>query len=568
MVRKLCLFILMVIFLSFNIFASPQLTRVEKLEDFKQFVALLKKSYGMLAYKNKKFNISLKKLVAKYKPLVAQSSDDDAFYSILTAFCKEFKDAHFNFQRPSEQQAFLGFLCERAEGKLIISRVFTKLLPPDKFPFKPGDELIAIDGISAGDILKEVAKYVGGGRKESILNGAALYVTLRPGVFFNIPEGEVKVKVKSRKTGKVSEVTLEWLVKGRPLPRGVDASGNVVNPILRKWRPDIFMRPDYFKCEFFSNKYLKPVYATPRMIKSILARIKTTSKSVSTKKQEQIKVLQKEPFIALIIPAGKYKIGYVVLDTFMPTNSDGSMAIEKYFKLYKKIIKQMQETDGLIIDQRGNGGGALYYGWQIASLLIDKPIKDLTYSQRISRTMILKMRRWVRNAEAMGVPLEELKILQKKLKMIESAYAASKKYTPFHPMFFDGKVYPDPDVNYTRPILLLIDDQCYSMGDLFPSLLKDNKRAFLFGNTTAGAGGNVNSYGPLINSEATMTLTESVVKRVNGKFLEQLGVKPHLIYKKKVSDILDHGQSFLQKSVVLMVQLLQQAEKKKNSKKK
>jgi C-terminal processing protease CtpA/Prc len=96
---------------------------------------------------------------------------------------------------------------------------------------------------------------------------------------------------------------------------------------------------------------------------------------------------------------------------------------------------------------------------------------------------------------------------------------------------------PDAEVTYTKPVLMLINDQCYSCGDIFPALLQDNKRAKLFGTTTAGAGGAVGEFGPLSFSGSSISLTLNVMKRSNGQYIENVGITPEVKYEVTQDDV-------------------------------
>jgi len=92
-------------------------------------------------------------------------------------------------------------------------------------------------------------------------------------------------------------------------------------------------------------------------------------------------------------------------------------------------------------------------------------------------------------------------------KLLEE-YKEGKKYSSDIPLgtIFGLIVEQDNEVNFTKPILVLIDESCYSTGDMFPALIKNNSwngRIVLYGNTTGGAGGNVNNFIKLLSKPAS-----------------------------------------------------------------
>ncbi|HTV19963.1 MAG TPA: S41 family peptidase, partial [Polyangiaceae bacterium] len=94
---------------------------------------------------------------------------------------------------------------------------------------------------------------------------------------------------------------------------------------------------------------------------------------------------------------------------------------------------------------------------------------------------------------------------------------------------------PDDQYVWTKPRLVLIDELAGSCGDAFPMLIKANHTAPLFGRRTMGLGGNVEAFGPLTNSLATLSLTRGTFTShqddetyVPGDFVENNGVQPDI----------------------------------------
>jgi len=100
-------------------------------------------------------------------------------------------------------------------------------------------------------------------------------------------------------------------------------------------------------------------------------------------------------------------------------------------------------------------------------------------------------------------------------------------------------------VNYDKPVLMLINEFDFSGGDAFPALMKDNGRVTLFGAQTTGAGGNVREYGPLANSFFKLSLTESLMVRPNGEYMENRGVKPDIEYTVTEDDFMNNYRGYV-----------------------
>lgn len=93
-------------------------------------------------------------------------------------------------------------------------------------------------------------------------------------------------------------------------------------------------------------------------------------------------------------------------------------------------------------------------------------------------------------------------------------------------------------------MLVLIDELAGSCADMFPMLMKTNKRAKLFGQNTMGLGGNVEQVGQLNNSRIAIRLTRGLFFpfHADGKvdpseYIENNGVAPDIEYSHTASDI-------------------------------
>jgi len=78
--------------------------------------------------------------------------------------------------------------------------------------------------------------------------------------------------------------------------------------------------------------------------------------------------------------------------------------------------------------------------------------------------------------------------------------------------------------------VLMVNEMCASMCDIFTGILQDNKLAKVFGMQTMGAGGNVTTHFQAPNSGVSIQQTESLIVRSNGEYLENNGVKPDRPY--------------------------------------
>lgn len=133
-------------------------------------------------------------------------------------------------------------------------------------------------------------------------------------------------------------------------------------------------------------------------------------------------------------------------------------------------------------------------------------------------------------------------------KFIMDLWQQGTRITPPLPIFGIDEVLPDPmGVPYTKPILVLINELDFSCADVFPAILRDNGRATLFGKKTAGAGGYVRPYPALSRfGVAGYTLTGSLLYRLDGTSIENLGVSPDIPYEITERDLSENYSDYVQ----------------------
>jgi hypothetical protein len=163
------------------------------------------------------------------------------------------------------------------------------------------------------------------------------------------------------------------------------------------------------------------------------------------------------------------RIGYVRYESFSNTISDFAIDV---------VMSRFQNTKGLIIDVRNNGGGASNNVDKFVSRLIDK------------KTLVWK------EAQKNGPAKNDL--------------------TPF----IDYYIEPEGTRKYLKPIILLTNRRCYSATTLFATAMRNLPNVRILGDATGGGGGTPTSSqlpnGWVIRYSGTVTLAPDGLNIENG----------------------------------------------------
>ncbi len=226
---------------------------------------------------------------------------------------------------------------------------------------------------------------------------------------------------------------------------------------------------------------------------------------------------------------GSKKVATMYLSTFNPDEPQ-----EKVVEEFKQTLDTLQfyGVSDLVIDLVNNGGGSAALGLKLAQMLSNTKILMPEIQFRLSET-------WLRTFEVrtMTAPSElEREIASRIYSQLWGEYQVAQMLNVNHrlsaPMSMESMVpfLPGPNEDLKKPfrVVLVVNEMCASMCDVFAATLQDNGMAKVVGNTTMGAGGNVVPHMEAPNSHLILRQTESLIIRKNkaGTYLENNGVTP------------------------------------------
>lgn len=208
------------------------------------------------------------------------------------------------------------------------------------------------------------------------------------------------------------------------------------------------------------------------------------------------KIIRKEITIKTVKSSVDKNIGYIQISSFISNSTPNE---------FLEALENTTDTEGLIIDVRGNTGGLLPNAIFISNIFIPKG-KIVSIVGR--------------NGYHYDVMAE------------------------------------DKNLNINKPVILLVDGASASASEIFSGAMKDYHRAKLLGTKTFGKG-MVQKIIPMPN-ETGINLTIAKYLTPKGKDINKHGIKPDIEVPLKRADILEKKDPQLERAKLVMEQMLSQ----------
>lgn len=251
--------------------------------------------------------------------------------------------------------------------------------------------------------------------------------------------------------------------------------------------------------------------------------------------------------------AAGQRIGYLCIPTF----KQGERESEKIASVMQAFD---QESDALVIDVTDNPGGNLFFMYSVLAMLTDVPMKTLSTEQIITQEDVFSALQLIELCSDGHMSHQELPKVLFGYPMSDDVIADMKSFAnriikswnSGHRMTRRGTgelraIMPHPRVQYTKPVLVLVNEMSFSCGDIFPAILQDNGRAVIFGKKTAGAGGAVRFYHHASQMGIVgFSLTNSLVYRLDETPIENKGVTPNIRYEITCRDLQENYVDYIE----------------------
>lgn len=243
-------------------------------------------------------------------------------------------------------------------------------------------------------------------------------------------------------------------------------------------------------------------------------------------------------------------IGYIAMNNGMERD-------DAFIDSLHLMMQQVKNTNGLIIDIRDNGGGNRKPLLTLLPYLIQQPVIANVAHYRIDEDKDLQPQlgyldgRYAYYENSGEYSETELAAISKFKKTFTPVKQVDpKKYTDYHYMV----VSPSTENNtyyYDKPVIVLINEGCFSASDIFAAGIRQGDNVKLLGNTTGGGSGYTKSR-LLPNSQIKVKLSRMFSFQPNGAMYDGHGVKPDIEVTNTLQDKLGQSDSQLQKAIDLL----------------
>jgi hypothetical protein len=572
------------------------LNKQEALAELGQIGDALRASYGPLEYKQERFGFVLDDALAAAKAEIEAGASEADFIRPVYGLLAKLHDGHVSYAYPMKgdqsSEFRLPFIVTPFGNDYAVTAVLATPEDVASFGMAKGDTLVSIDGKGTEELEKRALALVGNGAPESEKHYAGVGMTIRP--FYTPkdlqPSGPTAEVILRHADGSEYTATLPWTVTrgglaGGVLPTEPKAASTGLKlggagpmayssqlAYLLAQRDGAKVGPEATIVEQGS---LTPYFLTPEVREAL--GVVEVFPAPATLESFGVKLPETEasaPEAARVIQLHAYKYrfeGKTILLVRIPTYSLANAAfaenvgwlaglLQENLKAAGKVTSvATTPADVVVLDDSHNPGGSIGFGTGLVSLFATAPIPNVVQAHNADR-------KWIDTYSGMLGQLATLSpelaapvgaaVLERRAQM-EAVYDADGALAPFTPfggsqrgptvpedfeaLVGENMLAPHPQVNWNKPVLVLIDELAGSCADIVPMLLKDSGIAKTFGTRTMGLGGNVEPILTLPFSRATLSATRGLFGAYKAnpaeiRLIENNGVTPDYPYAHTVAD--------------------------------
>lgn len=251
-------------------------------------------------------------------------------------------------------------------------------------------------------------------------------------------------------------------------------------------------------------------------------------------------------------------------DTQLLDGNIGYLRIERmagdpeFLDTLDAAMQQFKNTDGLVIDVRGNGGGrrdplrrlAPYFLPEDGTPIVGNAAAFLLEEKKPAKPDELADR-FLYSAGWEGWNDAQRTAIGKFLRGFKPSWKLPRgKFSQWYFLVLDKKQNPKA-FHYGKKVVVLMDRGCFSATDIFTGAMQAIPGVTLVGEATAGGSGRARRY-QLPNSGIRLQLSTMASFRPDGTLFEGNGVVPDVAVKSQPTDLIGQTDTALQKALELL----------------
>ncbi|MDJ0952859.1 MAG: amidohydrolase family protein [Acidimicrobiia bacterium] len=538
--------------------ADPEtgpLTLAERIAIVDQAIAMLDETYVHLPLKQSLHAVNpVQRLrLLKYKLTGQKPGNEVEFHAEMISIFNSMRDLHTNYLLPWPYRAYtavLPFFLEEcfekdADGTPVPRYIVSKVAPGERHPtFRAGVEVLYWNGLPIRKAIQLNADRQAGSNPAARFARGLDAMTVRP-LIATVPPDEEWVTITYRvDESETRQLRMEWrLVAAGPIAGGrmgdaVDAALglDLQTKAVGEARKNVYA-PDAAKAEAAAGgQFVDPPVAV---------------------KEEEGEIPTHLPTVMRVKPIADGEYGYIRIFTFGVDN------VDVFVTEFARLVELLPDG-GLIIDVRGNGGGAIAAAERILQTLTPNEIRPSRAQFTTSPLLLDLCRRHSPSTEVPGLNLKNW------IGSLEQAVATGSVYSRGFPITDENKA-KDRGQRYHGPVVLIVDALSYSATDILAAGFVDHEIGEVLGtagNTGAG-GANVWRHSDLVfltggtgvlqplPRDTEMRVSVRRITRVGkaeGEVLEDLGIEIENRHHMTEDDVRGNNDDLMRSAIELLEQ--------------